>query len=106
MSDVSTVSTTRRVRPPRVRASRSRWAIVLVVFGLVGGACSSDSGGGEAASTTESTDQGAKEPTGPGADFNQAQVEGTPAEGGSITFGVEANVATLDPAGALAQVTP
>ena len=36
-------------------------------------------------------------------DFNQAQFEGEPTEGGRIVFGVESQIATLDPAGSLAQ---
>jgi peptide/nickel transport system substrate-binding protein len=73
-------------------------ALVLVVIA----ACSSDSGKDTTAGSTQPSEgtDGSKEA---GNDFNQAQVEGEPQLGGEITFGVESNIATLDPAGALAQ---
>ena len=69
-------------------------ALALVT---VAAACSNDDGGG-AAQTTEKG-----KPAEAAVKFNDAQTEGTPQKGGSIVFGAESNIATLDPAGSLAQ---
>jgi peptide/nickel transport system substrate-binding protein len=76
-------------------------SLTLVLFVI--GACSSDDGGGDTTAGTSKTTAGSEGPKSTGSDFNQAQFEGEPQIGGTITFGVESNIATLDPAGALAQ---
>ncbi|MEJ7583360.1 MAG: ABC transporter substrate-binding protein [Acidimicrobiales bacterium] len=82
-------------RPGRVRVV----AIALALL-VVAAACSNDDGGGSTSPTTTGKEKGDAKAS---SDFNQPEFEGTPADGGSITFGVESNIATLDPAGNLAQ---
>ena len=78
----------------------------MVALGLLAAACSN--GGSSSAGSTPSTAKGAgTSPTGTPApaDFNQPSFTGSPRTGGSVTIGVEANVASLDPAGNLIQVS-
>jgi peptide/nickel transport system substrate-binding protein len=84
---------------------RSRTAIVaLVLTLLVTAACSNDDG--DDPSTGGTAGGGGSTTTAPPAEgFNQPFAEGEPRDGGSITVGVEAEIASLDPAGALAQVS-
>ena len=81
---------------------------LLLVFALLAGACGGDGdgdegggggggGGGNGSTTTKPGDDAAA------AGFNAPDYSGEPAEGGSIVFGVESELATLDPAGSLAQ---
>ncbi|MBI2710083.1 MAG: hypothetical protein HYX34_10360 [Actinobacteria bacterium] len=70
--------------------------LVLVLLALVAAACGGK-GNKSSSGPSGSTGKGAKK------DFNQAQFEGQPRTGGNITFGVESNFASLDPAGNLAQ---
>jgi peptide/nickel transport system substrate-binding protein len=77
-------------------------ALALTLVFFVVAACSSDNGGKTTAGTTKTTASSGGSST-TGSDFNQAQFDGEPQIGGQITFGVESNIATLDPAGALAQ---
>jgi peptide/nickel transport system substrate-binding protein len=74
--------------------------LTLVLFTVV--SCSNDDEPNTSAGSTESTDDttGSEDTAN---DFNQAQFEGEPTEGGRIVFGVESQIATLDPAGSLAQ---
>ncbi len=79
-------------------------ALVVAIVLVTAVACSNDDGGDDGAtdgSSAPSSD--GTSPDEPGGDFNQAQFEGEPQEGGSIVFGVESQIATLDPAGSLAQ---
>jgi ABC-type transport system substrate-binding protein len=76
---------------------------LLLAFALIAAACGNDDGGnddeGGGSTTTTEGDGG----TGPGSDFNQPEQEGEPQIGGRIVFGVESTIASLDPAGSLAQ---
>ena len=74
--------------------------LTLVLFTVV--SCSNDDEPNTSSGATEPSD-GTTEPEDTANDFNQAQFEGEPAEGGKIVFGVESQIATLDPAGSLAQ---
>ena len=92
---------------PSPTRRRGGWIAVLLCLALAVAACSNGSSGGEAAPTTVAG-SGSGATTVPGAtaprkDFNDAQFSGEPTEGGSIIFGVESTIATLDPAGNLAQ---
>ena len=87
--------------------ARPRIALVAVALTLVlAASCSNDDdGGGSATKDTGGTGSGSST-TAPASDaFNQAYREGEPQDGGSIAIGVEAEIASLDPAGALAQVS-
>ena len=87
--------------------ARSRIALVAVALTLlVAASCSNDDdGGGSASKDTGGTASGSST-TAPARDaFNQAYRDGEPQQGGSIAVGVEAEIASLDPAGALAQVS-
>ena len=73
---------------------------------LVVAACSNNSSGGSAKGTGGSATTaggGTSSPTGAKKGFNDAEFSGTPKIGGSIKFGIESTIATLDPAGNLAQ---
>ena len=74
--------------------------LTLVLFTVV--SCSNDDEPNTSAGSTEPSDDttGSEDTAN---DFNQAQFEGEPTEGGRIVFGVESQIATLDPAGSLAQ---
>jgi peptide/nickel transport system substrate-binding protein len=78
-------------------------SVLLIVFALIAASCGGggDSGKKDAGGTTTSGPAGTE--GGPGSGFNQPDQSGTPTEGGSIVFGVESNIASLDPAGSLAQ---
>ena len=82
-------------RPPFLLA-------LLLVLALIAAACGGNDDGGNdeggATTTTAGEDGGA-----PAGGFNQPEAEGEPQIGGKIVFGVESNVASLDPAGSLAQ---
>jgi peptide/nickel transport system substrate-binding protein len=85
---------------------RSRIAVLIAACCLlVAVSCSSDDDGGGSATKGTRGSETPSETTAPRGDFNQAFDEGTPEDGGSIKIGVEAEVASLDPAGALAQVS-
>jgi peptide/nickel transport system substrate-binding protein len=85
---------------------RSRALLVALVCVLVvGAACSNDDKGGSSSGTTTTPDKASTTAPSASGDFNQPFAEGTPKEGGSIKIGVEAEIASLDPAGALAQVS-
>ena len=84
---------------------RSPIALIAAVCLLLAAvACSNDDDGSSPATTGGSS--GGSSTTAPAAEgFNQAFSEGEPQDGGSLTIGVEAEIASLDPAGALAQVS-
>src|SRR3954469_24188871 len=85
---------------------RSRALVVAVACLLVAGAaCSNGDDGGSSTGSTNQPDQASTTAPSSSDEFNQAFDEGTPKEGGSIKIGVEADIASLDPAGALAQVS-
>jgi peptide/nickel transport system substrate-binding protein len=85
---------------------RSRIAILTAALCLVVTvSCSSDDNGGSATKDTKGQTSTEKPPPAPAGQFNQAFEEGTPKDGGSIKIGVEAEIASLDPAGALADVS-
>ena len=93
---------------------RSSLTAVLLALAVLAGACSNSSEPSASDPTTAGSDDAGTGTTAPGdegsdaeppSDFNKAFVEGEPAEGGSITIGVEATVASLAPAGALTQVS-
>ncbi len=93
-----------KLRPPR----RSRIVVTVAVLAMLAAACSSGSSAKSSAGTTGATSgSGAATtttaPSGQGGGFNQAQFVGQPQIGGKIKFGLESNIATLDPAGNLAQ---
>lgn len=70
-----------------------------MVLGLLGGACSNSN-----SSTPESQgDSGKKGNTIPDSAMNQPQMDGTPRRGGTLTFGLESSVLSLDPGGAMIQ---
>jgi peptide/nickel transport system substrate-binding protein len=77
---------------------------LMIVFALIAASCGNDDdggdqeGGGSSTTTTEKDGGG-----GPTSQFNQPEAEGEPQIGGKIVFGVESNIASLDPAGSLAQ---
>lgn len=77
---------------------------VTLVAALAVAGCSNNSGDGSS-SATSGTGAGGATTTPSRSDFNQPFVAGTPKVGGAITVGVEANIASLDPAGAIAQVS-
>ena len=88
-------------RPHRRHTARAvgvGLALVLLVAACSNGPSDSSTPGSTAAGGTSTP--GA---TAPKSGFNEAQFEGEPKVGGSITFGVESTIATLDPAGNLAQ---
>jgi peptide/nickel transport system substrate-binding protein len=69
---------------------------------LVAAACSDEGGNdGERSSPTSDT-VGSSEPAERGDEFNQAEFDGEPRAGGSITVGVWDQVGRLDPAGSMA----
>jgi peptide/nickel transport system substrate-binding protein len=84
---------------------RSRIALLAAALCLVAAvSCSSNDDGGSSA--TKDTGSGSPtSTTSPAGEFNQAFEQGTPKQGGSIKIGVEAEIASLDPAGALADVS-
>ena len=85
----------------RVSSKLSLAIGLLLAFALIAGACGGDDNND---TSGPSTTAGKDDPTTPTtSDFNQAQFDGKPAPGGSITLGVESAIATLDPAGSLAQ---
>jgi len=78
---------------------------LLIVFALVAASCGGNDdkkGASDNTTTTQAGDTGGTQPP-TGSGFNEPEHEGTPAEGGSIVFGVESTIASLDPAGSLAQ---
>ncbi|MEJ7583917.1 MAG: ABC transporter substrate-binding protein [Acidimicrobiales bacterium] len=89
-------------------SSKSLALSLLLAFALLAGACGNDDDGGGGGSdvggpkTTEK-DGGKDGPPDAAEGFNVADFSGEPSEGGSIVFGVESELATLDPAGSLAQ---
>jgi peptide/nickel transport system substrate-binding protein len=84
---------------------RGRYVAALLALVLVAAAaCSDDEGGGDPEglhpSTTAMPTSGGPEPD---AEFNQAQFEGEPTEGGSITIGVWGRPGRLEPTGSLSE---
>jgi ABC-type transport system substrate-binding protein len=77
----------------------------LVVFALIVASCGNDGGDDDAGGSTTAPTSGGGGSTdgGPSGQFNQPESEGEPQIGGKIVFGVESNIASLDPAGSLAQ---
>jgi ABC-type transport system substrate-binding protein len=88
----------------RVQSKLPILCALLIVFALIAASCGGNDSGDKSAGKTTTTKAGTGG-TGNGTDseFNQPEQEGTPAPGGSIVFGVESNIASLDPAGSLAQ---
>src|SRR4051794_2840863 len=85
----------------RHHRTRARVFALVLVMGLIAAACSND----DKAATTSTTKggSGTNPSSNPNKGFNEAQFSGTPQLGGKIAFGVESNIATLDPAANLAQ---
>ena len=77
---------------------------LLIVLALIAASCGGNDDGGndEGGGTTKPT-TGGEDGGGPAGGFNQPEAEGEPQIGGKIVFGVESNIASLDPAGSLAQ---
>ena len=80
-----------------------RWAGALLALAVIGGACSN--GGSSSSSKSTGTGSGgtsvntASDTGGlfPNTQLNQPQFVGTPKSGGTMTFGLESTVLTLDP---------
>jgi len=91
---------------PNHRVTRRSSGLVglFLVLALVATACGGNkSDGSSTATTTAGTDTTVGSKDGAPVGFNEADFEGTPRQGGAITFGVESQTASLDPAGNLAQ---
>ncbi len=79
-----------------------RWAGALLALAVIGGACSNGSSG-NASKPTGTGNGGTTAPAGgsgglfPTTQLNQPQFVGTPSIGGTMTFGLESKVLTLDP---------
>jgi peptide/nickel transport system substrate-binding protein len=81
---------------------RARFVALATALLLVAAGCSDEAGDADGEQPSATSDAARSAPAERGDDFNQAEFEGQPRAGGSITIGVWDQVGRLDPAGPLA----